>query len=122
MEQSNAKSKLNGWRIATWIFQVVTAVLFLAAGAAKLAGVEQMAQVFSNVGIGQWFRYVTGLLEMGGAILLAIPATIRLGAALLACISIGAILTHLFVIGGSAVPALALLILVGLTVWLHGKR
>lgn len=121
MEQGNPGSQKSGWRIAAWIVQIVTALLFLAAGAAKLAGIERMVQVFAEVGIGQWFRYVTGLLEVGGAVLLVIPATFRLGAAVLACVSIGAILTHLLLIGGSAVPALALLVLIGIAYWLRGR-
>ena len=40
---------------------------FVAAGTAKLIGVEMMVQTFDGVGIGQWFRYVTGVIEIGRA-------------------------------------------------------
>ncbi|MFT4742693.1 MAG: putative oxidoreductase, partial [Yoonia sp.] len=43
---------------------------FVAAGVSKLVGVEVMVQTFEGVGIGQWFRYVTGAIEICGAILL----------------------------------------------------
>jgi putative oxidoreductase len=29
-----------------------------------------MVQTFEAVGVGQWFRYVTGIIEIGGAALL----------------------------------------------------
>ena len=81
---------------------------FLAAGLAKLAGVEMMVSTFDAVGIGQWFRYLTGIVEVGSAILLFVPGLQVIGAGLLVCTMIGAVLAHLFVIGPSAIPALVL--------------
>ena len=81
---------------------------FLAAGTAKLMGVEMMVQTFDAVGFGQWFRYVTGLIEVGSAILLWVPGMQAIAAGLLVCTMIGAVLAHLFVIGPSAIPATVL--------------
>jgi len=66
-------------------------------------------QLFSAVGIGQWFRYVTGSLEVGGAIGLFVPALAPFAALLLAVVMVGAILTHLFIVGGSPLMPIALL-------------
>lgn len=100
--------------------QVLLAAAFLFFGGSKLASVEQMVAVFEQIGIGQWFRYVTGLLEVAGAILLLIPTLAGLGGVLLACVMAGAVLTHLFVIGGSPLIPLVLLALTALVVW--GRR
>lgn len=54
-------------RTGTWILQGVVAVAFFAAGAAKLAGAAFMVQLFDQIGLGQWFRYVTGLVEVIGS-------------------------------------------------------
>ena len=78
---------------------------FLAAGTAKLMGVEMMVGTFEAVGVGQWFRYVTGLVDVGSAILLWVPGMQAIAAGLLACTMIGAVLAHLFDIGPSAIPA-----------------
>jgi putative oxidoreductase len=90
----------------------LAAATFLLAGGSKLAGVAPMVEMFDKIGLGQWFRYLTGCLEVTGAILLLIPATVILGGALLAVTMVGAIATHLFILGGSPVPAIVLLVLV----------
>ena len=92
---------------------------FLAAGTAKLMGVEMMVGTFDKVGLGQWFRYVTGLIEVGSAILLWVPGFQAIAAGLLVCTMIGAVLAHLFIIGPSAVPALVLGVLAAVTLYAH---
>lgn len=92
---------------------------FVAAGVSKLVGVEMMVQTFEGVGIGQWFRYVTGAIEVCGAILLWVNGRQFFGAALLLCTMIGAVLAHIFIIGPSAVPALALGVLAAIVATAH---
>ena len=70
--------------------KALLSLAFVAAGLAKLAGVEMMVQTYEAIGVGQWFRYVTGLIEIGGAILLWIPGRQLLGSALLFCTMVGA--------------------------------
>jgi putative oxidoreductase len=89
---------------------------FVAAGLAKLAGVEMMVGTFEAIGVGQWFRYLTGLIEVVAAILLWVPGLQLIGAGLLFCTMIGAVLAHLLILGiASGVPAL---VLGGLTAYL----
>jgi putative oxidoreductase len=97
--------------VALWVVRGLLALAFVAAGGAKLYGVPMLVEEFQHIGLGQWFRYVTGGLEIMGAILLLLPRKAALGALLLICIMIGAVITHLFVIGGSPVPAIVLLAL-----------
>ena len=106
-----------GSNIVLWILQILTASAFLLAGGLKLAGAEPMVAMFDSVGLGQWFRYLTGGMEVTGAILLLIPATVTLGGALLAVTMVGAIATHLFILGGSPVPAIVLFVMVGTVTW-----
>lgn len=81
---------------------------FVAAGLAKLSGVEMMVATFDGVGVGQWFRYVTGAIEVVGAILLWLPGRQLLGAAALTITMVGAVLAHLLILGPSALPAIVL--------------
>jgi putative oxidoreductase len=50
--------------IGFWALKLVLAALFLFTGGAKLAGLPAMVEVFERVGLGQWFRYLTGILEV----------------------------------------------------------
>ena len=92
---------------------------FVTAGGAKLLGAEMMVQTFEAVGVGQWFRYVTGIIEIGGAALLWVRGREVFGAGLLLCTMIGAVLSHLFILGPSAVPALVLGVLAAAVVFTH---
>jgi len=98
-------------RIALGILRGLLAFVFLTAGLAKLAGFPPIVTAFEHIGLGQWFRYVTGTIEAGSAVLLLIRRLVGAGALLLVCTMIGAVLAHLTVAPGSFVPATVLLIL-----------
>lgn len=100
-----------------WGVRIFLALAFAAAGIAKLAGVPQMIQVFDAVGVGQWFRYLTGAIEVVGAVLLLIPVTGFYAGLLLTATMAGALVTHLFVIGGNPAPALVLLTMSAFAAW-----
>jgi putative oxidoreductase len=53
------------------------AALFLYLGGTKLLGTTESVRPFDMVGIGSWFRYVTGALELIGAGLLFSPTFTR---------------------------------------------
>ena len=95
-------------RIGAWTLQVVVALAFFAAGSAKLAGLSYMVQLFSQIGIGQWFRIVTGIVEIVGAIALVYPRLAPLGGLWLAATMFVATLIHLFVLHTSPAPAIVL--------------
>ena len=114
-----AQAALRWGQIGLWIVKALLAAVFLAAGGAKLYGVPMMVDIFEQVGLGQWFRYLTGSLEVLGAVAVVIPATAGFGGVLLAAIMVGAILTHLFGLPGSPIPAIVLLALSASVVWAH---
>jgi putative oxidoreductase len=97
--------------IVLWVVQIALAGMFLLAGGSKLLGAPAMVGLFDAIGIGQWFRYLTGLIEVGSALALLVPSIAVFGAlALVVATMVGAIATHLFIVGGSpAVPAILLL-------------
>mgnify|MGYP001553188232 CR=1 FL=1 len=99
--------------------KTLAALAFLAAGLAKLSGAEVMVATFDAIGVGQWFRYVTGAIEVLGALALFIPAVRVFGAAALAATMVGAIGAHLLILGPSAVPALVLLIITATIAYAH---
>ena len=104
-------------RRIVWGVRLLLALAFGAAGVAKLTGAPQMVQVFDAIGVGQWFRYLTGVIEVLGALLLLVPATGFVGSLLLAATMVGGTAAHLFVIGGNPVPAVVLGLLSALVAW-----
>lgn len=95
---------------ALWILQLGAAAMFLSASFGKLTGNPQMIAAFDLIGFGQWFRYFTGGIELVGALFLLVPSMAGVGALLLIPTMVGAVLAHLIILGGSANPAIALLV------------
>jgi uncharacterized membrane protein YphA (DoxX/SURF4 family) len=103
--------------ILLWILRALLALLFAAAGAFKLAGAPPMVDEFARVGLGQWFRYFTGVCELSGAALLLWPRTVAFGAALLACVSIGAFFAQLLVLHQDVIHAIVFAAILGGIAW-----
>ena len=112
-QKSPGKAK----NIALWMLQVLVAFAFLGAGFGKLSGQPMMVEMFDKLGLGQWFRYLTGAIEVGSAILLLVPQLTFVGAGLLVCTMTGAVAAHLLKLGGSPVPPLVLLALSAVIAW-----
>ena len=108
-----------GRLIILWILSGLVGLAFIGAGVPKLVGVPAVVEVFDKVGLGQWFRYFTGFLEVAAGIGLLIPRYAFHAARLLAIVMVGAVIAHLAVLGGSPAPALVLLVLTGIIVWLR---
>lgn len=106
--------------IILWVLQIGAAAMFLMAGYGKLSSDPMMVKVFDTVGLGQWFRYLTGALEVIGAILLLTPWFSGLGALLLVAVMLGAVASHLFILGGSPMMAIVLLVVTAIIAW--GRR
>jgi putative oxidoreductase len=84
--------------IVLWVLRALMAALFLFAAYAKLSGNPMMVTEFGKVGLGDWFRVFTGVLELVGGVLILVPAASALAALLLLCVDIGALVAQLTVI------------------------
>jgi putative oxidoreductase len=99
--------------ILAWILAVLLAVVFVFAGGVKLLGARAMVQEFAQIGIGQWFRYFTGILEVSGAIGVLVPKY-RFGAALqIAVIMVGATAVNIWVLHLAQLAYLTAFLLAG---------
>jgi putative oxidoreductase len=115
---SSSKGKI--LNVVLWVLQIAAAGMFLMVGFLKLSGNAQLVGLFEAIGLGQWLRYLTGTLEVAGALLLLIPRTSGLGALMLAGVMICAVATHVFIVGGSPLGAIILLVVTSLVAW--GRR
>ena len=99
--------------------RAVLALTFISAGGAKLAGIEAFAQGFDAIGFGRWFMYFTGLVEVGGAVLLWWPNKQVVGAALLGATMVGATLANVIVMAESPAAAIILGLMNAAVLYLH---
>jgi uncharacterized membrane protein YphA (DoxX/SURF4 family) len=88
-----------GQAIASWILQVVAAVILLQTLFFKFTGAEESVYIFSTLGAEPAGRIGSGIVELIAAALLLIPYTTTLGAVLALGLMAGAILSHLTVLG-----------------------
>jgi len=85
--------------ILFWIARIVTAIILLQTLFFKFTGAPESVELFTKLGVEPWGRIATGVLELIASVLILIPATVWLGAALSVGLMLGAIASHIFVIG-----------------------
>ena len=103
--------------IALWVLQALLAFQFAGGGFLKLSGSPAMVEMFATIGIGQWFRYVVGALEIAGAAGVLIPPLSGLAALGLVGLMVGATLTNVLVLGTSPLLPIALMVVSVLVAW-----
>lgn len=85
--------------ILTYILQGFLAIMFLMAGFGKVTGSKMHVEGFKQWRLPQWFRVVTGIVEIIGAAALIIgyweSSWAAAGALLLGLTAIGGVLTHI---------------------------
>jgi uncharacterized membrane protein YphA (DoxX/SURF4 family) len=99
--------------ILAWILAAFLAIVFTLAGGAKLRGVPGMVQEFDQIGFGQWFRYLTGILEVSGAIGLLVPkyrfwAALQIAFVMMGATGANVVILHLPALAGLTAVLLAL--------------
>ena len=105
--------------IGTWALQAVVAAVFFAAGMAKLTGVPFEVQSFAQIGLGQWFRIVTGMTQIVGAFALVYPGLALIGGLWLGFNMVCAVVVCLSVLHTNPAPAIILALLNALSVYLR---
>ena len=82
----------------TWALRLCVALVFVGTGLEKFpSGQGYWVQVFATIGLGQWFRYFTGVVETLGGLLFLIPRATTLGALLLVSSMVGAMVVQVVV-------------------------
>jgi putative oxidoreductase len=108
--------------LSDWMFRGAVALIFVLTGVDKFS--DSWVKLFQEIGFGQWFRYLTGVVEILGGVLVLIPRTVTAGLALLACTMASAALILVFVIGRPAdsVFSGALFIVLAVFWWNRSSR
>lgn len=85
--------------ISTFIPRLIAALVMAPIVVSKLTGAPESIHLFEQLGAGDLGRYGTAILELVAIVLLLVPKTRAVGAALTLSILLGAILTHFFKLG-----------------------
>ncbi len=88
-----------GLRALSWVLRVGAAGILAQTLYFKFTGAPESVYIFTTVGQEPWGRYGAGATELVAAVLLLMPRTVALGAALSAGVMTGAILFHLTKLG-----------------------
>jgi len=98
--------------LTKWMPRVAVAIAFLSIGFSKFEAQSIWIRTFNEIGFGDWFRYLTGLIQVAGALLVLIPKTCLIGIALLSCTMVGAAFFWVFLLhapGNAVIPLLVLM-------------
>jgi putative oxidoreductase len=117
VKTQQVKPQRKSLNIVLWILQLMMAFAFINSGVLKLTGNADMVEMFNMIDIGQWFRYVIGVIEVCGAIGLLIPKLNGLAALGLVTLMTGATITNAFIINVTVVPPLIILAICSVIAW-----
>ena len=113
----------DSWR--DWAFRVIifAVFLFFASGKFKTSPDSPWVVLFDQIGFGQWLRYVTGVLETIGALLVLFSRTVELGLTLLAAVMIAAMVIVVVILHRPADAFFAFAFFCAIVAfWLHRHR
>jgi putative oxidoreductase len=85
--------------ITLLIARIVPAIILMQTLYFKFTAAPESVEIFTRLHVEPWGRITTGILELIAGLMLLIPPTATLGAALGLVLMSGAIASHLFVIG-----------------------
>ncbi len=86
-------------RFFSWFLQLLAAIILLQTLYFKFTGAEESVYIFEAVGMEPWGRYGSGIVELIAGVLLLIPRTAWIGAALAIGVISGALFFHLTTLG-----------------------
>lgn len=116
-------------KIFQWILSLAVAVILLQTLFFKFSAAAESVYIFSTLGIEPWGRIGSGVVELIASVLLLWPTYRWMGGLMAAGTMLGAIFSHVFVLGievqndGGTLFFLAVLVAVlsGIIVWLNRK-
>ena len=83
----------------TWILRIVASAILLQTLYFKFTAADESVYIFTTLGIEPYGRIGSGIIELIASILILIPRTTLFGALIGCGVMIGAIFSHLFVLG-----------------------
>jgi uncharacterized membrane protein YphA (DoxX/SURF4 family) len=85
--------------MASWLLRLLAAGILLQTLYFKFSAAPESVYIFTTLGVEPWGRIATGVAELAASLLLLLPATVPVGAALALGVMTGAIFSHLTRLG-----------------------
>ena len=114
--------------IFIWIVKLVAVVILVQTLFFKFSGAEESVYIFQTLGVEPYGRIGSGIVELIASILILIPRTTLLGAILALGTMMGAIFSHIFVLGivvkddGGTLFALAIITLICCLILVYNQK
>lgn len=116
--------------IISWILRLTVAIILIQTLYFKFTAHPDSVHIFSTLGVEPWGRIGLGIVELFTAILILLPTTKNIGMMLSLGIIIGAVVSHLIVLGinvsndGGGLFILAIIVLVasGIYLFMHKEE
>jgi putative oxidoreductase len=108
--------------IVLWILRILMAALFLFASYMKLSGNPMMVDEFNTIGLGQWFRHLTGALELAGGLAILVPSVSVFAALVLLAVDAGAFVTQIAVLHGDWIHTVVIGAILAAVIYLQRDR
>lgn len=86
-------------KVTSWLFQIIAAAILFQTLFFKFTAAEESVYIFTTLGMEPWGRIGSGVAELVASLLLLIPRTVPLGALLALGVIMGAIMSHLTILG-----------------------
>ena len=90
--------------VTSWVLRLIVAVILLQTLFFKFSAAKESIYIFSTLGAEPWGRIASGIFELIASILLFIPSTTTVGAAMALAATGSAILFHLTRLGVALTP------------------
>jgi len=91
-------SSRNALRLS-WVAQIIAAAILGQSLFFKFTGAPEAIYIFERLGVEPWGRYATGMVELVTVVLLLLPRTAGVGALLAIGLMVGALGSHLTILG-----------------------
>ena len=116
---SSVQNQGRAKRFGIWALRVLLSLAFLFFSFMKLSGKPNMVAEFEVVGLGQWFRYFAGTLELIGGLAVLVPQVSVFGAILLLLVDLGAFVAQVFILHMDWIHTVVIAALIGLLIYLQ---
>jgi putative oxidoreductase len=110
--------------LRTWLPRIAVALVFVSVGSSKFQD-PMWVRLFGQIGFGQWFRYLTGVMQIAAGVLALIPRTALAGVALAACTMLGASIAWLTILHApwnAPIPGVMFMIAIAIGVAEYRRR